>query len=300
MAIKRQTMKFLVPISVFGIKSNTLSGRELIPCYINPQSFKISESKLLRKTFTKGGYYIEYWGEELPKISVSGITGSGGIEAIEILRSIYRNEQIQMEELLLNRASQISSQSSSALNNTNSLPSGALTAIDTLFGNAASEIINGTASIIDKITDIFDGEEAEQPEPVTLIPSLGTFAVAIDLYMQGIKYRGFFTRFDFGESADSAGHFDYSFEFEVLRISGKRRNFMPWHRSPYDSSGKAIEASIPTSGSMIQELSYPVDLSTYNSIANVSATSEFSESQNTPIQDLNDIGINRLEKLKKG
>ncbi len=61
--------------------------------YINPTSFSIKESKLVRSDLTKGGYVVQYFGEQLQVIDVSGTTGSSGVEGINILRDIYRHEQ---------------------------------------------------------------------------------------------------------------------------------------------------------------------------------------------------------------
>lgn len=302
MPIKRVTMKFLVPISVFGIRSETLSGRRLIPCYISPQEFNVEERKLITETFTKGGYFVEYWGEELPTITARGTTGSGGIEAIEILRAIYRNEQIQMEQVLRERAREISEEAETSLQDTSSstVQAGVVSALDSLFENGFSEILDGTQSVIEEITNIFDESVEEETNPVTFIPSLGAFAVSVDLYIQGLKYRGYFTDFRVTETAESPGVFEYSFSFKVLRRSGRRNNFMPWHRNPYDSNGNPTEASIPIEGARIDELSYGTDPETFGTTVSTEGFSTFvgSQNQTNQLQDPNDVGINRLKKVQ--
>ncbi len=300
MPIKRITMKFLVPVKISGIKSETLNGRKLIPCYISPQSFRINESKLITETMTKGGYMVEYWGEALPSIQVDGLTGSGGIEAIEILRSIYRNEQIQMEQVLRQRARVFEAEAAAALQNSSSstLGTGIVSALDSLFENGFSEILNGVKSTVEEITDIFEDSVEEDTNPVTLIPSLGAFAVSVDLYMQGVKYRGFFKEFNVDESADSPGLFNYSFTFSVLRRVGQRKNFMPWHRNPYDANGNAVEASTPLQGAQIEELSYPSNINTTNSVVSFDIINQFVDTPSTKA-DTNDVGISRFEQAKK-
>lgn len=298
MTVKRETMKFLIPISIYGIKSETLSDRRLIPCYISPQELSVDESKIINETFTKGGFYIEYWGENLPVIRARGTSGSGGIEVIEILRAVYRNEQIQMERLLLERAREASDKSQEDINSA-SVGRGVLSALDSLFENGVSEIINGFDSTIEQITNIFDDSVEERTNPTTLIPSTGTFAVSVDLFMQGYKYRGYFTDFNVSESAEQPGLFDYSFTFKVLRRSGKRSNFMPWHRNPYDAGGNPREASIPIEGSRIDELSYATNPNTYGTIVVTDGLSSFESSQNNDnSQEPNDVGVNRFKKVK--
>lgn len=300
MPIKRITMKFLVPITVFGIKSDTIVGRRLIPCYISPQNFRTEEGKIITETMTKGGFIIEYWGEKLQVINVDGTTGSGGIEAIEILHSIYRNEQIQMEQLLRNRARTLSQESAAALQDTatSTAQAGIVSALDSLFEDGFSEIINGVKSVVEEITDIFEDTVEDITNPVTLIPSLGAFAVAVDLYMQGAKYRGYFSSFTVSESADSPGLFDYSFSFSVLRKVGKRKNFMPWHRNPYDANGNPVQASIPIQGPQIQELSAPSNLNTTNSVVSIDTLNRFIDAP-TAQAETNDVGISRAEQARR-
>src|SRR5580698_2990039 len=67
-----------------------IPNRGQVQMYINPQSFSMSEKKITKQTRTKGGYIIQYWGEELPEIDIQGTTGSGGIEGINVLRDVYR------------------------------------------------------------------------------------------------------------------------------------------------------------------------------------------------------------------
>lgn len=294
MTIKREIMKFIIPTSIFGIKNDSLAGRKVIPLYLGPESFKISEQKIIKETLTKGGYIIEYWGEQMPTITANGTTGSGGILAIEILRSIYRNEQIQMENLLLQRATDAETDVQ-FLNNA-TVRSGVRIAIDSLIENGLSEIENGIRSTIDRITELFDQSVEENTNPIELIPSLGAFAVSVDLYFQGLKYRGYFTSFDVSESSESPGLFSYNFTFKVLRRSGKRSNFMPWHRNPFDENGDPRSASIPIEGPRVDELSYPASYADSESISQ--PTSTFSQAENPVILDPNDVGISRLNKVR--
>ena len=299
MTIKRTVMKFIVPTSVFGINSETLSGRRVIPCYISPNEFSIDEKKLITETFTKGGYIVEYWGEQLPVITGRGTTGSGGPEAVEILRSVYRNEQIQMEQLLIDRAREASQAVQSTLQDTSTViaQTGVTSALDSLFGNGFSEIIDGSQSIIDEISSIFSDSPDEIPNPVTLIPSTGAFAVSVDLYLQGFKYRGYFSDFRVSESGESPGLFDYNFTFKVLRRIGKRSNFMPWHRNPYDSTGAPTEASIPLEGSRLDELTFSSESEFSNNSRADGGIPAITAIENTGVVDPNNVGISRFNKV---
>src|SRR5690606_22356633 len=223
-------------------------------------------------------------------------TGSGGVEAIEIPRKVYRNEQIQMDQVLRELAREAAEAARTALHDTSSstTSAGIISALDSLFGNGFSEIIDGTKSVSEEITSIFEDSVEENTNPVTFIPSLGAFAVAVDLYLQGLKYRGYFADFRVTESAESPGLFDYSFTFKVLRRSGKRSNFMPWHRNPYDANGNPTKASIPIEGARVDELSYGTDPDTWGTVVATDGFSTFTGSQNrTEIPDPNDVGVSR-------
>ncbi len=75
-------------------------NKGLVEMYINPQSLTIVERKLTKETRTKGGYVIQYWGEALPEIDINGTTGSGGVEGINVLRDVYRQEQVGFNDIV--------------------------------------------------------------------------------------------------------------------------------------------------------------------------------------------------------
>ena len=74
---KRRMLKWLVP------------ERGVVEMYINPQSIKIAHTKNIKHERSKGGFVIQYWGEDLIGITISGNTGSSGIEGINVLMDIY-------------------------------------------------------------------------------------------------------------------------------------------------------------------------------------------------------------------
>src|SRR5512135_2016378 len=72
--------------------------------YVNPQNIAYNHRKLINKDRTKGGYTLQYWGEELDTINISGTTGSSGIEGINMLYEIYRAEQYAFDAVGLTLA----------------------------------------------------------------------------------------------------------------------------------------------------------------------------------------------------
>ena len=76
----------------------------IVNMYINPQNITYSSSKIIDKQLTKGGFIIQYWGEQLTTLRISGHTGSSGIEGINVLYEIYRAEQYMFDPLALSMA----------------------------------------------------------------------------------------------------------------------------------------------------------------------------------------------------
>src|SRR5580692_11560864 len=79
--LKRSNITWFVP--QFGI----------VRMFINPQSISYVEKKLISKDRTKGGFTLQYWGEDLIQLNIAGTTGSSGVEGINALREVYRAEQ---------------------------------------------------------------------------------------------------------------------------------------------------------------------------------------------------------------
>jgi hypothetical protein len=295
--IKRRVMRFLIPLSIGALGNSGSAGRTAVPVYINPQTFTISEAKIISKQLTKGGYVIQYWGEELPRIQASGTTGSAGIEGINILRDVYRQEQIQFRRILLDRAKEFAAEAEEALGNTPEVGAGISLVLDTITSGGFSGITDGVSSTLQAIQDAFEGS-GNRSRQIELIPTLASFAVSVDLYFQGEKFRGYFTDFQVTESAQSPGLFDYTFNFEVLKRRGKRGNFMPWHRNPVGPAGNIRPASIPIQGQRLNELSFPSDAATTQEqiLGGKTTTATVVEDQSA-IADINNVGVNKFSKL---
>jgi len=246
--IQRNVMRFFVPVEVEHISTDLSQGRQNIPLYINPQNFSIRETKIIRDTQTKGGFVVQYWGERLPVLTVSGEVGSGGIEAINILRDVYRNEHFQIKKELLKKIQASNNAIIQELNNPANIENIASFGEELgniLTGGAFGNFIEGTKSVLNGIVDAFQEVSDQNTKRVVVSPSLAAYATSIDLYFQGDRFRGYFENFSVTERSNSPGLFDYNFTFKVTRRTGKRSNFMPWHRNPRDSSGNPRPASIP-------------------------------------------------------
>jgi hypothetical protein len=77
------------------------------------------------------------------------------------------------------------------------------------------------------------------------VPSLASLAMGIELYWSGWVFRGFFTSFNFTESAERIGMFDYDIAFTVTQRRGYRFNSMAWQHSAI--SGPSNWATNPLS-----------------------------------------------------
>lgn len=179
-----------------------------VAMYINPQEIRIEDRKQITAERTKGGFVIQYAGEELTRISINGTTGSSGIEGINILESIYRSEQeafegvaIALEEMLSNIQ------------------------LNTLTSNLLDASPLAELNIFQVANDAFRNFGRPQP-------TLASLAANLDMFFQGVLYRGYFESFSVTESASEPGWFNYSMVFMAYAKQGKRRNFMPWHRQP--------------------------------------------------------------------
>ena len=77
--IRRNIITWFVP--QFGIVS----------MYINPQNIQYSHKKLITQEKTKGGYTLQYWGEELDTITANNSTGGFVVEDLGIT-NLYKSQ----------------------------------------------------------------------------------------------------------------------------------------------------------------------------------------------------------------
>jgi len=259
--IQRQTIIFFLPVSMEALTSDqdpyaaSKDGEtfwDKRQMYMNPQSVSIRDSKLIKSDLSKGGFVVQYWGEQLPVMEVNGTTGSSGIAGINVLKDIYRHEQIQYRQVLADRQRQLAeaalaaaAEAASALSEATSAGDVLTLGADLLTGGAFSSAVSGVSNAIDIITEPFGGGTSFGTTyggsgTFTSVPTLAAFATNVDMYYQGEFYRGYFTNFNVTETATEPGHFSYTFSYTITRRSGKRENFMPWHREATNADGETV------------------------------------------------------------
>ena len=252
----RETIKFLIPTSLTSILSSSVGDRKVVPLYINPNSFQTNYSKNISETQTIGGFIIQYWGDRITTISIQGTTGSGGIDAINILYDVYKSEQTSFRDMMIVRRRQLQAAIKDSQSGTESLNVGQ--ALDQVLLNGAfSEIANGISETMDYFKKAITGEEIEKSS-VELMPTLSAFAVSLEMHFQGKIYRGYIESMNVTESSNAPGHFDYTIQFKSLKEYGERKNFMPWHINPRDESGNPVQKPRVGPNGQNYNLSFPI------------------------------------------
>jgi hypothetical protein len=193
--------------------------------FINPQNITYHHKKLISKDRTKGGFTLQYWGEDLSTLNISGTTGSSGIEGINMLYEIYRAEQYAFDAVGLTLAANNASADVS-----NGLSQGIGSALGQAIGNSQLSASAG-AGILGGILGL---DSPNNMLSVQNIPTLASLAFAVEMYYNGWVYRGYFDSMDVTERADNF-LIDYSMVFVVTQRRGYRTNYFPWSESP--SSG---------------------------------------------------------------
>lgn len=184
-----------------------------VQMYINPQNFEVRDTKQITHTRTKGGYIVQYWGQNLTQLSIRGTTGSSGVTGINVLNDIYNAENRAFDLV----AAQQTNTLVQALSNSNLGETG--------FGDVVSQV----ADQVNKNNFI-------------LRPSLASLATSIMLFYQGVQYKGFFTEFTITESTDRLGLFDYNMIFMTTEKSGVRKNVFAWQKeaAATDAAGQLL------------------------------------------------------------
>lgn len=199
---KRNIITWFVP--QFGI----------VRMYVNPNAITYNHKKLIAKDRTKGGYTLQYWGEELDTLNISGTTGGSGIEGINVLYEIYRAEQYAFDSTgLMLAANNASMDLSNSLSSLGGLVSGGI-------GGAAGGALSGVLGL-----DSPNANLATQN-----IPSLAQLAFTVEMYYAGWAYRGFFESMSINERADNF-LFDYQMVFTATQRRGYRVNNFPWNKA---------------------------------------------------------------------
>lgn len=200
-----------------------------VQMFINPQNITYNHKKLITKDRTKGGYTLQYWGEELSTLNISGTTGSSGIEGINMLYEIYRAEQYAFDAVGLTMAA---NNSASDISNN----------LSTAIGGAVGQLIGGTpfqsgADSAGLLGGILGLDSPNNTLSARNIPTLASLAFAVEMYYNGWVYRGFFENMTVNERADNF-LLDYQMVFTVTQRRGYRTNYFPWAESPASGSSK--------------------------------------------------------------
>lgn len=172
-----------------------------VQMYINPQNFDVRDTKQISYNRTKGGYVVQYWGQNLSELSLRGTTGSSGVQGINVLYDIYNAENRAFELVAATQANDLVQ----SLSDSN------------LGENGFGEVVTTYAQVL-------------RDRNFILRPSLAALATSILLFYQGIQYKGFFTSFNVTESTQNLGLFDYDMTFISTEKRGTRRNFIAWHK----------------------------------------------------------------------
>lgn len=192
----RQLIKWLVPEG------------PIVEMYVNPKNITYNHKKIIQPTQTKGGFVIQYWGEDLLRLTISGTTGTSGIEGINVLYDLYRYEQLAFDPYGLAMASE--------------------KYYDTLTqGLFDPESILSSPNILSSFLGSSPASNANFNPP-----SLADMAFRVEMYYAGWVFRGYFGSFTLTENAENLSLFDYSMDFVVTSKRGYRYNNQAWQRSP--------------------------------------------------------------------
>lgn len=233
--IKRNIITWFVP--EFGI----------VRMYINPNAITFTHKKLIEKTRTKGGYTLQYWGEDLTLISLSGTTGSSGVEGINMLYEIYRAEQYSFDAVGLSLDA-----GNAAADVANNLVNGIGGAIGGLFGGDTAQ--QGGAGLLGGILGV---DSPNNNLSSKNIASLAQLAFSVEMYYNGVVYRGYFDGMTVNEKADNFLH-EYQLSFVATQRRGYRTNYFPFHKSPKEGPSQS-NTSNSLSGTVNSVLDIPFD-----------------------------------------
>lgn len=230
--------------------------------YLNPSSINTAHRKSIQKQFTKGGFFVQYWGEELTTLAISGSTGSAGMSEINKLMSIYRHELIHFNNLLIQKNKEFNESLNESLGAVNSGNENrflnTLSYLDQLLLSGQGQaVVDGFTTFTENLTNIISGKKDDPVKYKEIVQeqSLATLATSLIMEFKGIFYRGYMDGFTFTENASEPGLFNYNFNFIVLYSSGKRENFMPWHIES-EVNGVSKKASVPIQGTEGDEYTY--------------------------------------------
>jgi hypothetical protein len=212
--IKRNIITWFVP--EFGI----------VRMYINPSQIRYQYKKLISRDKTKGGFSLQYWGEDLITLAISGTTGSSGIEGINMLEQVYRAEQYAFDAVGLTMAA-----NNAAADLSGNLINGIGGALGGVIGKVAGNTAAGSAIGGGLLGGIMGMNSPQNNLSAQNIPSLAQLAFGVEMYYNGSVYRGYFEHMNVQEQAADF-LFTYDINFVVTQRRGYRSNYFPFHKTP--------------------------------------------------------------------
>jgi hypothetical protein len=210
----------------------------IVRMFINPNNIVYTHRKLIGKEPTKGGFTLQYWGEDLTTLNIRGTTGSSGIEGINVLYEMYRAEQYAFDSVGLTLA---------ANNFNNDLSNNLINGASSLFGGSETTQA-GTAGILGGVLGLNSPNNSLAPRN---IPSLAQLAFGVEMYYNGWVFRGYFENINITESAENF-LMNYDITFIATQKRGYRTNYFPWARSAKDGPSN-YTTSNSFSGNVIGE-----------------------------------------------
>jgi hypothetical protein len=207
--LKRNIITWFVP--EFGI----------VRMYVNPASISYTHKKLISRDRTKGGYTLQYWGEDLSQLNINGTTGGAGVEGINVLYEVYRAEQYAFDATGLSLAA-----------NNAATPNLLSSILGT--GGSTSSLLGGTVGgAVGAVGSLLGMSGPSTGLVANSINSLAQLAFTVEMYYNGWVYRGFFDSMTINERADNF-LLEYNMVFTVTQRRGYRMNYFPWSKSAID------------------------------------------------------------------
>jgi|ERR1019366_6856281 hypothetical protein len=217
----------------------------IVKMFVNPAQIVYKHSKLINKEQTKGGFTLQYFGEDLSTLTISGTTGSSGIEGINVLYEMYRAEQYAFDAIGLSLAAD-----NAAIGAANQMISGIGNAVGSATGNAVGGSIGGSVGGLlgSGIAQGIFGTNGFTALAPRNIASLASLAFGVELYYSGEIHRGYFKEMSVTESANNIGLFEYNITFIRTQRRGYRVNGFPWQRSAVNgASDNGFDSGVPWS-----------------------------------------------------
>lgn len=193
-----------------------------VKMFVNPQNISYQHKKLITKEKTKGGFTLQYWGEDLSTLVISGTTGSAGVEGINMLYEVYRAEQFAFDAVGLTLAA-----NNAAADLAGNLVQGIGGALGGALGGGSLTSQAAGAGILGGILGMDSPNNTLSPRN---LPSLASLAFAVEMYYNGWVYRGYFQDMTMTEKADNF-LWDYTMNFVVTQRRGYRTNYFPWSQN---------------------------------------------------------------------